>query len=114
MDGALEQMSTFADVAAKTSADEEIYGSSLTGQHGAHFPPRAAGKAPLPPKQVPRLTDLCTFAHQSTQLGAGTTPAALCLTDISDLRPTTSVDVYWLHAQAFRSALRFRLILDGR
>ncbi len=55
MDGALEQMSTFADAAAKTSADEEIYGSSLTGQQGAHFPPRAAGKAPLPPKQARAL-----------------------------------------------------------
>ena len=55
MDGALEQMSTFADAAAKTSADEEIYGSSLTGQQGAHFPPRTAGKAPLPPKQARAL-----------------------------------------------------------
>ena len=52
IDGALEQMSTFADVSARTSADEEIYGSSLTGQQGAHFPPRTTGKAPLPPKQA--------------------------------------------------------------
>ena len=64
MDGALEQMSTFADVAAKTSADEEMYGSSLTGQQGAHFPPRAAGKAPLPPKQVLRLAGPCMRAWQ--------------------------------------------------
>ena len=55
MDGALEQMSTFADAAAKTSADEEIYGSSLTGAAGGPLPSRAAGKAPLPPKQARAL-----------------------------------------------------------
>ena len=66
MDGALEQMSTFADSAAKTSADEEIYGSSLTGQQGAHFPPRATGNAPLPPRQARAwLIHACFFKQLS-------------------------------------------------
>ena len=48
MDGALEQMSTFADAAAKTSADEEIYGSSLTGQQGPTSLPGPLAKPPCP------------------------------------------------------------------
>lgn len=49
IDGALEQMSSFADEAGKTSADEELYSGSLTGQAGAHFP-KCQDKPTTPPK----------------------------------------------------------------
>lgn len=53
MDGALEQMSSFADVSTRTTADEELYSSSMTGQHGAHFSPKAQEKAPTSAQVIP-------------------------------------------------------------
>lgn len=52
IDGALEQMSSFADEAVKTSADEELYSGSLTGQAGAHFLPKGQDKPTTPPKVI--------------------------------------------------------------
>ena len=52
MDGALEQMSSFADEAARTSADEELYSSSLTGQTGAHLLTTGQDKPATPPKVI--------------------------------------------------------------
>jgi hypothetical protein len=50
IDGALEQMSSFADEAARTSADEELYSSSMTGQAGDHLLLKGQDKPPTPPK----------------------------------------------------------------
>ena len=53
IDGALEQMSSFANQSAQTTADEELYSSSVTGQQGIlRVSPRGHEKAPASP-QVP-------------------------------------------------------------
>ena len=54
IDGALEQMSSFADASAGTTADEELYSSSVTGRKGIQVSPRGQGKTPSSP-QVPFL-----------------------------------------------------------
>ena len=43
-------MSSFADQSAKTTADEELYSSSMTGQRGVQFSPKSQDKAPSSPQ----------------------------------------------------------------
>ncbi len=50
IDGALEQMSSFADQSAQTTADEELYSSSLTGQHAPRLSPRGQDRVPTSPQ----------------------------------------------------------------
>ena len=50
IDGALEQMSSFADQSVQTPADEELYSSSLTGQHAPRLSPRGQEKVPSSPQ----------------------------------------------------------------
>lgn len=53
IDGALEQMSSFANQSAQTTADEELYSSSLGGQHGVPLSPRGQDKGPTSPQVLP-------------------------------------------------------------